>query len=264
MTHPLGTLAWILFYAFLGSVFSVVAAGGYLLLPARWRERTLSLLISFATGILLGVAFLHLLPEALEAHKGEPPDAILATVLAGIFVFFMLEKALIWRHAHDHGREHAHAHTHHHHTDRSHAGALIMVGDTFHNFLDGVLLTAAFATKFELGMVTGLAIVAHEVPQELGDFAILIGSGYSRAKAFALNLLSSMAMFVGALLAWWSLEALAPLLPFVIAFTAASFIYIAVADLIPTLHRGVRIKETLGQLALIGVGVAVIAIFHGD
>ncbi|MBI4692411.1 MAG: ZIP family metal transporter [Gammaproteobacteria bacterium] len=264
MTLPLDTLAWIMFYAFLGSVFSVAAAGGYLLLPAAWRVRTLSLLISFATGILLGVAFLHLLPEALEARKGETPDAILATVLIGIFVFFTLEKALIWRHAHDHGRQHSHAHTHHHHTDRSHAGALIMVGDTFHNFLDGVLLTAAFATKFELGMVTGLAIVAHEVPQELGDFAILIASGYSRAKAFALNLVSSMAMFVGALLAWWSLESLTPLLPFVIAFTASSFIYISIADLIPTLHRGVRIKETLGQLLLIGIGVSVIVVFHGD
>jgi zinc and cadmium transporter len=249
-------LYWILGFTLLGSLLSLAAGAGYLLLPARLREHTVAHLISFATGTLLGAAFMNLLPEALEHQANGGTEAVLTTVLVGIFVFFVLEKALIWRHAH-HVDGHGHA-THGEHT----AGPLVLVGDTFHNFLDGVLLTVVFVSDFELGVITGLAMVTHEIPQELGDFAIMLRSGFSRLRTFVWNGIASLAMVGGALLAWWKLDVLEPWLPHVIAFTAASFIYIAVADLIPSLHRGVKLRETLAQVLLIVAGMLTIGAFH--
>lgn len=257
----MSVLAWIIAFSVLGSLLSVLAAAGYLLLPERARLRSLSALVSFATGVLLGVAFIHLLPHALDhvsAHGSSAgSSAIMMTVLFGIFVFFLLEKALIWRHAHHHGHEHEEE-FHGGHA----AGSLIVVGDTFHNFLDGILLTAAFVTDIHLGIATGFALIAHEIPQELGDFAILINAGFSRMRAFVLNGVSSLAMLIGALLAWWAIDLVHEILPFILAFTAASFIYIAVADLIPTLHRGIRLSETLAQLTLISAGILLIVAFQ--
>lgn len=254
---------WILGFSILGSVLSVAAAGAYLLLPEKLRIQTLASLVSFATGVLLGTAFLHLLPSALEQGEILSSDGVMMTVLFGIFVFFVLEKALIWRHTHHHG-DHSHSHFDLHQCDRgaSSAGSLIVIGDTFHNFLDGILLTAAFVTDIKLGVATGIALIAHEIPQELGDFAILINSGVSRLKAFILNGVSSLAMVIGATLAWIFIAHVKTGLPYILAFTASSFIYIAVADLIPSLHRGVRLRETLHQLVLIGAGVLLIASFH--
>lgn len=252
------TLGWILTLCALACGLSLAAGAGYLLLPSRWRTRTLSHLISFATGTLLGVTFLELLPHAIELQPAGA-QAVMGTVLGGILVFFVLEKALLWRHAHHNG-EHGH---HHGHSTARNAGALIMVGDTFHNFLDGVLLTAVFVSDVDLGILTGLAIIAHEIPQELGDFAIMLESGFSRFTTFTLNALSSLAMLGGALLAWWGIATIEAYLPYILAFTGASFIYIAVADLIPALHRGVRIKESIGQLALIASGILLVVAFHG-
>ena len=181
----------------------------------------------------------------------------MVTVLLGIFVFFILEKALIWRHAHHHGHDASHEHR-----GEQSAGALIVVGDTFHNFLDGILLTAAFVTDVHLGIATGFALIAHEIPQELGDFAILINAGMSRLRAFILNGVTSLAMVIGALVAWWGIQYVQAVLPYILAFTAASFIYIAVADLIPSLHRGVRLKDTVAQLILITAGILLIAAFQ--
>ena len=255
----LSTLTWILSMCGLACVLSLAAGAGYLLLPAVWRSRTLSHLLSFATGTLLGVTFLELLPHALEHPEAGGAEQIMATVLIGILIFFVLEKALIWRHA-LHGEA---AHDHHHPPQGRNAGALIMVGDSFHNFLDGVLLTAVFVSDIRLGILTGLAMIAHEIPQELGDFAIMIESGFSRAMTFTLNAVSSLAMIVGALLAWWRIDEIQTYLPYVLAFTSSSFIYIAVADLIPALHRGFRIRESLVQLVLIAAGVALTVLFHG-
>lgn len=254
----LSILVWILSFTGLACVLSLAAGGAYLLLSERLRDGTLSHLVSFAIGTLLGVTFLELLPEALELHAERGPKAVMITVLAGIFAFFVLEKALIWRHAHLDG------HLGHGHPGAKAAGSLIVVGDTFHNFLDGVLLTAVFVTDIQLGILTGLAMIAHEIPQELGDFAIMLRSGFSRLHAFVLNAVSSLAMILGALLAWWRIDTIEAFLPYILAFTGASFIYIAVADLIPTLHRGVRIRETLAQFALIAGGVMLIGAFHGQ
>ncbi len=250
-------LYWILGFTLLGAVLSLAAGGAYLLLPPHWREKTVAHLISLATGTLLAVAFIDLLPEAVEHSKDGHPERVFGTVLAGIFVFFLLEKTLIWRHAHQ-VDSHGHAHPNGLRT----AGALVMVGDTFHNFLDGILLTATFIADPALGMVTGLAIVAHEIPQEVGDFAIMLEGGYSRWQTFGLNAIASLAMVVGALLAWWQLPLLEGHLAYVLAFTAASFIYIAIADLIPSLHRGVTARETFAQVFWIGVGVALVSMIQ--
>ena len=253
----MSVLGWIIAFSVFGSLLSVATAAGYLLLPERARTRSLTLLVSFATGVLLGVAFIHLLPHALDHESTTDSSAIMVTVLLGIFVFFILEKALIWRHAHHHGHDASHEHR-----GEQSAGALIVVGDTFHNFLDGILLTAAFVTDVHLGIATGFALIAHEIPQELGDFAILINAGMSRLRAFILNGVTSLAMVIGALVAWWGIQYVQAVLPYILAFTAASFIYIAVADLIPSLHRGVRLKDTVAQLILITAGILLIAAFQ--
>lgn len=241
--------AWILGFAVLGSVLSVAAAGSYLLLPEPIRTRSVSYLISFATGMLLGAGFLHLLPEALRKAEGNV-ERVMATVLIAILVFFLLEKALIWRHHHQHANGDSHGHG-----GDTPAGSLILIGDSFHNFLDGVLITAAFVADFQLGVVTAVAVIAHEVPQELGDFAILLHSGYSRGEAFVLNLMTSLAMVLGVIVAWFALASLGALIPYVLAFTAASFVYIAVADLMPSLNKQIGARETMIQLALISIGV---------
>lgn len=256
-------LYWIIAFSLLGSILSIAAAAAYLLLPKRLRTLTLASLVSFATGVLLGAAFLHLLPSALEQGEVLSSDGVMMTVLFGIFVFFVLEKALIWRHTHHH-ENHSHSHFDAPDCDRgaTSAGSLIVVGDTFHNFLDGILLTAAFVSDIKLGIATGIALIAHEIPQELGDFAILINGGMSRFKAFVLNGVSSLAMVIGAVLAWIFISRVEAALPYILAFTASSFIYIAVADLIPSLHRGVRLRETLQQLLLIGAGILLVSSFH--
>ena len=179
------------------------------------------------------------------------------TALLAILVFFLLEKGLVWRHHHhrEHGAGEACA--------EAPAGTLILIGDSFHNFLDGALIAAAFHADFDLGVVTALAIIAHEIPQELGDFAILLHSGHSRGRALAYNLLTSLAMLVGALLGWFTLAALAGLIPYLLAFTAASFIYVAVSDLMPTLNRQIGLRDTVRQVVLIGSGLALNLIAHG-
>lgn len=254
-------LAWILGFSVLGSLLSVAAAAVYLLLPERVRERSLNYLISFATGMLLGAGFLHLLPEALEIAATQT-DSVMATVLVAILTFFLLEKGLIWRHHHHTDADRSDHETGHH--EERPAGSLILIGDSFHNFLDGALITAAFVADFRLGVVTALAVIAHEIPQELGDFAILIHSGYSRGKAFMLNLLTSLAMVGGVLIAWFAVDFIADLIPYLLAFTAASFIYVAVSDLMPSLNKNLRFEDTVVQLALIGIGLLINVFIHGQ
>ena len=251
----MSTLFWIMLSCIGGSVLSVVAAGGYLLLPAKVRDHTVTYLVSFAIGMLLGAGFLHLLPEALE-QRGDDIRGLMGTALVAILLFFLLEKGLIWRHHHhqEHGAHEA--------CEEAPAGALILVGDSFHNFLDGVLIATAYSADFHLGVVTSLAIIAHEIPQELGDFAILLHSGYAPARAFLFNLMTSLTMIAGAILAWFAMDAVAGLVPYFLAFTAASFIYIAVSDLMPTLNRKIGLRDTLLQVGLIALGLALNVIVH--
>jgi len=254
-------LIWILLFCLLGGALSVMAAAVFLLLPESLRERLLPHSVSFAIGALLGAAFLGLLPHALEGAGDRDVHTVTGAVLIGLFAFFLLEKLVLWRHCH-----HEHCEVHAPEEDNGHrhvaAGTLILIGDGLHNFIDGVLIGAAFLTDIHLGIVTSLAVAAHEIPQEVGDFAVLLHSGYSTRKAFAFNLLSSLTTVIGGLLAFYALRDLEPVLPYVLAVAASSFIYIAVADLIPGLHKRVEFSSTLKQVLLIGAGVALIYYAH--
>ncbi|MDB9879462.1 ZIP family metal transporter [Pseudomonadales bacterium] len=241
-------LLYIIVFSLAGSVLSVAAAAIFLLFPESVRKLLVPCLISYATGTLLGAAFLGMIPAGL---RSAPAFAVSATVLAGIVLFFVLEKLVLWRHCHDDGCE---VHVR--------AGPLLLVGDGFHNFVDGVVIAAAFLTSIPLGIVASLAVIAHEIPQEVGDFAILIDNGYSRKKALALNLLSSATTLPGALIAYFWLDEMTGAVPYILAISAASFIYIATADLIPGLHRQVTASASWRQLLLLVSGVGTIAIFH--
>jgi len=245
------TLAWISAATVAGGVISIAIAALFALsAPASWVPA----LVSFAIGSLLGAVFLEILPHAIGSTGNL--QALFATVLAGILGFFVLEKLVLWRHCHI---EDCEAHDHHAEpNDRGRSGLMIIIGDGFHNFVDGILIAAAFLQSTELGIVTALAIIAHEIPQEIGDFVILLHSGYGKLAALALNLLSSLAMLVGALLAYFALRAAQEWIDTVLALAAASMIYVAVADLIPGLHRRPELRATAQQVALIALGVALI------
>jgi len=247
----MATIAWISAATVAGGVISIAIAAMFALsAPASWVPA----LVSFAVGTLLGAVFLEILPHAIGSAGNL--QALFATVLAGILGFFVLEKLVLWRHCHI---EDCEAHDHHAEPDdRGRSGLMIIIGDGFHNFVDGILIAAAFLQSTELGVITAAAIIAHEIPQEIGDFVILLHSGYSKLAALALNLLSSLAMLVGALLAYFTLQAAQEWIGTVLALAAASMIYVAVADLIPGLHRRPELHATAQQVALIALGVALI------
>ncbi len=264
-------LILIILFTAVGGILSVLAAGVFLLLKDQQRDKVLPHGISFAIGALLAVSFWGLIPHAFEEVRPEQFQTLSGTILAGILGFFVLEKLLIWRHCHYgsceahgddvHTHETGHGHSHDHHPVKS-AGALIILGDSIHNFVDGILIAAAFLTDVKLGIVTSLAVAAHEIPQEVGDFAILLDSGYSKVKALFYNILSSLATVLGGTLAYFSLEDLHDSLPYFLALAASSFIYIAVADLIPSLHRKTDMKAAVEQIVLITAGVLLICSLH--
>jgi zinc and cadmium transporter len=243
------TLLWIVLASIAGGLLSVLAAAFALVLRPSW----VPMLVSFAIGTLLGAAFLEVIPHAFE--QGEAHQAATA-ILGGILGFFLLEKLLLWRHSHDHGGG---AEPLHHH-EHSRAGALIVVGDTVHNFVDGLLIAAAFLQNPALGLVTAIAIVAHEIPQEVGDFLVLLHSGYSRARAMALNVLSSLGSVAGGVLGYFTLQGFESWEPILLGVVAASMVYVAVADLIPGLHKRPELRATAQQALLIAAGVGVIAL----
>ena len=250
-------LVWIVVMSFAGGLLSVLVASVFAFAA---RPHWVPVLISYAIGALLGASFLEVLPHAIEA--AESPERAAMNVLAGIMLFFVLEKLVLWRHCHDegcHGHEHAHGHGGH---DHGRSGLLILVGDTFHNFVDGVLIAAAFVESTPLGIVTAIAIIAHEIPQEVGDFLILIHSGYSKTKALVFNLLSSLATLVGGILAYFALSQMESLVPVFLGLAAASMIYVAVADLIPGLHKRTELRATAQQVLLIAAGIASIVFAH--
>ncbi|MDO8787626.1 MAG: ZIP family metal transporter [Sulfuritalea sp.] len=253
----MSVLSWIILMSLAGGALSVLAAAAF---AFRAKTQWVSLLISYAIGALLGASFLEVLPHAIIA--GGDASTTMATVLGGILAFFVLEKLVLWRHCHVEeceGHEplvHAHGHEH----DHGRSGLMILVGDTFHNTVDGVLIAAAFMEDVRLGIVTALAMIAHEIPQEVGDFVILLHSGYSRGRALAFNLLSSLATLVGGLLAYVALGQVQSAVPVLLALAAASMIYVAVADLIPGLHKRPEIRATVQQVLLIAAGIGTIVL----
>ena len=246
------TLAWIVAATVAGGLLSVGLAAAFALsVRATW----VPMLVSFAIGALLGAAFLEVIPHAferLDAHHAA------LTILAGIFVFFIMEKLVLWRHCHTEDCEahdqHAVAH------DHGRSGMMILVGDSVHNFIDGVLIAAAFLESTQLGVITAIAIVAHEIPQEVGDFLILLHSGYTKARALMLNLLSSLAALAGGVIGYFALQAIEGAVPYLLGIVAASMIYVAVADLIPGLHKRTELRATMSQTLLIALGVGSIAL----
>jgi zinc and cadmium transporter len=248
-------LAWILLATFLGGALSAALASVFLLLRESRRSWLLPHLISFATGAMLAAALVGLLPEAIESVGPQRVQAIGAAVLAGIALFFVLEKLVLWRHCH---LESCESHSPHEaHRDRA-AGWIVLFGDGVHNAFDGVLIAAAFLTDAKLGVVTTLAITAHEIPQELGDLAVLLHARMSPRRALFFNAASSLTSILGGLLGYFALRRTLDVLPYAISVAAASLIYVAVADLIPSLHRRVDPRAGMAQVLLIGCGVAVI------
>jgi zinc and cadmium transporter len=258
--EPMSPLASSLLAAFAGGILAVVAAAATLGLSRAWIPQ----LVSFAVGALLGAVFLELLPHALEEGAAGP---VMVTVLIGLLAFFLLEKLVLWRHSHGHAEhsedadETEHDHAMHGH-DGGRSGLLILIGTAVHNFCDGVVIAAAFLADAGLGVAATVAIVAHAVPQQVGDFAVLLYSGFTRSRAFAYNVSAGAATLVGALAGHFALAQMQHSLPIVLAVAASSLLYVAVADLIPSLHRRAEPVETAKQMLLIGLGVGIIGAMH--
>jgi zinc and cadmium transporter len=231
----------------LGGLGGLLVASGILLISDSTRARLIPWLVSYAVGALLGVSMLAILPETLELL---PASRVFATLLVGILVFFVLEKLVLWRHCHIHDCE-------------VHDGSVfpVLIGDAFHNFVDGAVIAAAVMTSVPLGISTAIAVAAHEIPQEVGDFAILLHAGYSRRRALLLNLMSAGASALGAVVAFFALDLVPLVRPYFLALAAASFLYVAMADLIPGLHRGRTDASSLRQILLIAAGVGSTLIF---
>jgi len=247
----MGTVAWISAASLGGGVLSLALAS---LIAFSARATWIPALISFAIGALLGAVFLDILPHAFAAT--DRVQSVAATILAGILAFFVLEKLVLWRHCHV---EDCEAHDGHAApNDHGRSGLMITIGGGFHNFVDGILIAAAFLESTQLGIVTAAAIIAHEIPQEIGDFVILLHSGYGKAAALTMNALSGLAMLVGALVGYLALREIQPWIHTVLALAAASMIYVAVADLIPGLHRRPELHATAQQVLLIALGVGAI------
>lgn len=297
-------LGWIMVFTALGGIASAAFASAFMLLPERTSTRLLPHLVSFATGALLGAALLALLPEAMESVGTAGAHGIGVALVLGLGIFFVIEKVVLWRHAHSHehaqtdgddqgshgpvhdqaqrhGHDHDHAqerddgHGHAHDPGQSHdhghahdagqsqrdkaSGTLVLVGDSVHNVLDGVLISAAFLQDWSLGLLTTFAVAAHEIPHRLGDFVLLVHSGMSQRRALLLNMATGLAAVLGGVAAYFGLRRVLGLLPYALAIAAAGFLYIAVAGLIPALHRRADPRTSLAQVALIALGVGVIA-----
>lgn len=252
------TLIYILLAAIIGGVLSI-AASAFFAFSAK--PNWIPILISYAVGALLGATFLDLLPEALALTTQK--ESVLMTVLIGILLFFLLEKLVLWRHNHIDLEHQLQPQVCQHDVDHVHSsGVMVLIGDSVHNFVDGIVIAGAFLVSPEVGVTTAIAIVAHEIPQEVGDFLVLLYAGFSKKKAFFFNLISSGAMVLGALLAYFALQSFQNILPYLLGMAAASMLYVAVADLIPTLHRRNTLKMGMIQVMLILLGVLTIVGTH--
>ncbi len=247
------TLFYIVLATAAGGVLSVLIAAS---LTVSVLSRVVKNMVSLSAGVLLGTALLNVLPEAFES-KAEP-YRLFATLLGGLLFFWLLEKAELYRHVHHHEGD---GHDHHHHFDAQQAGRGglgVLVGDTVHNFCDGVIIAAAFLADASLGLVTALAIMAHEVPQEVGDFIVLLNAGFSRAKALMFNVLSGLAAVVGGVAGYYLVGPWQAFLPYLLVVAASSFVYVAVADLLPQLQQRLTLRETVAQVAWLVAGLSLV------
>ncbi|MEL4180915.1 ZIP family metal transporter [Roseateles sp. PN1] len=249
------TLFYILLATFAGGVLSVVIAAS---LTVSLLSRIVKNLVSLSTGVLLSTALLHVLPEAFESKAS--PHALFMVLLGGLMFFFLLEKVELYRHTHHHEGD---GHHHHHHFDAEQAGRgglSVLVGDSIHNFCDGIIIAAAFLADPHLGVVTSLAIIAHEIPQEVGDYIVLLNAGFSRAKALLFNAISGLAAVLGGVVGYFVVGPWESLFPYLLVAASSSFVYVAVADLIPQLQRRLPWRETVAQLAWLAVGIGLVVV----
>ena len=245
------TLLYIVAATFAGGLLSVLIAAS---LTVALLSRVVHHLVSLSTGVLLGTALLHVLPEAFESTAD--PHSLFLTLLGGLLFFFLLEKAELYRHGHHHESD---EHHHHHGFDRQQAGRggwSVLVGDSIHNFCDGIIIAAAFLTDTKLGIVTATAIIAHEIPQEVGDYIVLLNAGLSRGRALVYNAMSGMAAVVGGVVGYLVVGPWESLFPYLLVVASSSFVYVAVADLIPQLQHRLPLRETLAQIAWLAVGLS--------
>lgn len=252
------TLLYIVLATLIGGLLSVLIAAS---LTVGLLGRLVKHLVSLSTGVLLGTALLHVLPEAFEGQAGA--HELFLTLLGGLMFFFLLEKAELYRHTHHHEGD---GHHHHHHFDHEQAGRgglSVLVGDSIHNFCDGVIIAAAFLADTHLGVATSLAIIAHEIPQEVGDYIVLLNAGFSRARALVYNAISGLSAVVGGVLGYFVVGAWESLFPYLLVVASSSFIYVAVADLIPQLQRRLPWRDTLAQLAWLAAGLGLVMVVSG-
>ncbi len=248
------SLPLVLFASAIGTALAILAAAW---LTSRSIAKSLEPMVSLSTGVLLGTSLLHLLPEALD--RGMNHHHLFMWLLGGLLFFFVLEKFSIFRHSHHHEHD---GHDHHHGFDKREAGRgglLIVVGDSIHNFADGLLIASAFLVDEKLGMLTTLSIVLHEIPQQTGDFLVLVNAGISRAKALKLMAIAGLAAVLGAGVGYTLFTQVQQFLPIALVLASASFLYVAVADLIPQMQQRLAIRESLFQLLYIGAGVVLVA-----
>lgn len=246
-------LSQILLATLIAGVLSITVAAvfSYTLL-----SKMVDRLVSLSVGIMLSTALLHALPEAFESDAD--PRLLCAFLLAGLLGFFLLEKFAILRHSHHHEGD---GHHHHHGHDKQEAGKagwMILVGDGMHNFCDGILIAAAFLADPHLGIVAALAIIAHEIPQEVGDFIVLLNAGFSKTRAYIYNLMSSMMAVIGGVFGYFMLENWMDWIPYVLVLASSSFIYIAVSDLMPQMQRRTALRDSIPQVILIALGVVLV------
>ncbi len=252
------TLFYIVLSTLAGGVVSVLIAAS---LTVALLGRIVRHLVSLSVGVLLGTALLHVLPEAFESKVD--PHHLFMTLLGGLLFFFLLEKAELYRHGHHHEGD---GHHHHHDFDAGQAGRggwSVLVGDSIHNFCDGIIIAAAFLADTQLGLVTSLAIIAHEIPQEVGDYIVLLNAGFSRGKALLYNAISGLASVVGGVLGYFIVGPWEGLFPYLLVAASSSFVYVAVADLLPQLQQRLPLRATLAQLGWIGVGLLLVTAVKG-
>ena len=252
------TLGYIILANLLSTLLSLGLAA---LLSFRYLGSVIDKMVPVSAGLLLATAITHLLPEAFESNAD--PHALGWVILAGILGLFLLEKLALIHHTHHHeGDHHLHDHGHDAH-EAGHGCVPILVGDAFHNFADGVVIAGAFLVDTNLGLLATLAVMAHEIPHEIGDFMILLNAGFTRQRAFMFNLISGLSAVIGGVIGYFVLDTMQDLLPYALAVAAASFIYIALSDLLPEMMRRSSLAKSLPEVGLVLLGVLIAALATG-
>jgi len=247
-------LIWIVLATLSAGIISISAAAT---LSFKFLGSIVENMVSFSVGLLLATAFLHSLPEAFQDSQASTPY-LFSLLLAGILFFFMLEKVALLRHNHHHEGDGHNHHAGHDAEEAGKSGWMILVGDGVHNFVDGVLIAAAFIANPEVGILTAIAIIAHEIPQEIGNFMVLLNAGFSKKRALIYNMVCGLLAVVGGVLGYAFLEQSVSWIPYLLVFASSSFIYIAVSDLMPQMNRRIQIRESIKQITLILLGVGLV------